>query len=140
MTAEKFRRETVIEAAWDKVEQGFGRHSCELRMYLHCPKAVIQFVLYTGWPLQPYVDDMRPLNFDHLVKPCPADIGYHAMEPQYDEQPSQENCRFFGTCYYDGSSLSANRIFQIMTREGSEGVYKAMQEYYEYHFEDKDAA
>jgi hypothetical protein len=34
-------------------------------------------------------------------------------------------------CYYDGSGLNAERIFGVMLREGSDGVWKALEEYYE---------
>lgn len=33
-------------------------------------------------------------------------------------------------CYYDGSGLAAERIYEIMLKEGSDGVWKALEKYY----------
>lgn len=35
-----------------------------------------------------------------------------------------------GKCYYDGSGLNADRVFEILRREGSDGVWRELEEYY----------
>jgi hypothetical protein len=36
-----------------------------------------------------------------------------------------------GHCYYDGSSLAAEKVMQILAEEGDEAVWKRMEEYWD---------
>ncbi len=62
----------------------------------------------------------------------PADVGYHSKVPQYEDQRRMtDNCEFTdGVCYYDGSTMHADKVFDILTEEGSEGVWKYLESYY----------
>ena len=64
----------------------------------------------------------------------PADIGYHSPVPYYEGQEViQQSCEYLNgkPCYYDGSSLNAVKYFDIMVREGSEALWKALEKYYD---------
>jgi hypothetical protein len=64
--------------------------------------------------------------------PTPADLGYHWRTPQYEGQEAREDCHALdgASCYYDGSGLSANRIYEVLLREGSEGVWRELEKEY----------
>jgi hypothetical protein len=78
---------------------------------------------------------LRPLD-DVALKctyhPMPADLGYHWRTPRYAGQEAREDCHALGgaPCYYDGSGLNANRIYEVLLREGSEGVWRSLEQMY----------
>lgn len=129
-------RKIVIMPAWDKrssdPKKNYGIHSAELAFYLTGPSGVIQFVVYTGWNL-PHVDkDLERRGLGHS-RPMAEDIGYHAYQPQYDGQTLlRESCPLLNgaPCYYDGSSLNAEPIFDLLLSDGDEAVWKRMEEIY----------
>ena len=52
----------------------------------------------------------------------------------YDGQTSStEKCPYLNNkhCYYDGSGIAAERIYDVLLREGSDGVWKELEFYYE---------
>ena len=96
-----------------------------LRMVLKGSKGAVQFVLLLGW-------NIKGREVDHLF-PMPADLGYHSPVPMYDgHDPIQEECQYLDgkPCYYDGSGLNAERIFEVLKQKGSEAVWKELEEYY----------
>lgn len=115
----------------------YGVHCVEMRWYLIGEKGAIQFVLYTGWHL-PHVLAEHKFNghLTTLMKPRPADIGYHSPVPMYEDQaPMSGECNVIGgTCYYDGSTLNAERFFDLFVKEGDEAVWKLMEGWYESQF------
>ena len=136
--------EHIIEwsPAYNHVPDGKGRHCVEVRFVLKGEKAAIQFLLMTGWN---HSSDRRP---DHMIecpdgvlrpehiRAMPADIGYHAREPQYEGQHSQDDCRYLNgaPCYYDGSGTRAEHFFTILTDEGGEALWKSLEDEYEARF------
>lgn len=89
--------------------------------------------------------------FTFVMAPMPADIGYHSPKPMWDDQLPMGVMHTYddegernGTkgeprpcdlldgkpCHYDGSSLHAEKYFNILVAEGTEGFWKAMEEYY----------
>lgn len=134
-----FERIIVLTPAFDKrhtdPKKNYGVHGVDLRMVLKGAFGAIQFVLYTNWQL-PHVQaetDSRPLNqFPYMFhKPQPADIGYHWHSAQYEGQ-SPMPCEYVssGQCYYDGSCLQAEDVYEILVREGSEGVWRELERRY----------
>lgn len=125
-----FTREIVFEPAWDRRHEdpskNYGIHGVTIRFHLKGPKGVIQFVLFTGW----YLPECRVEN----TPPFPADLGYHSPVPLRDwqEQPITESCDLLDgrPCYYDGSGLQADRIYDVLLREGSEGVWRELEIHY----------
>ena len=120
--------------------KNYGIHGVELRMILKGDKGAAQFVLYTNWQL-PHVQ--RELNrkatgkdeeyIEAILNPMPADLGYHSPAPLYEGQDiCTESCEYLDgkPCYYDGSGLNAERIYEVLLREGSDGVWRELEEYY----------
>jgi len=67
-----------------------------------------------------------------LDRPMAADIGYHSLRSQYCGQEPQEECRYvFGPCYYDGSALRSQDVFQVLVEHGGEVLWRYLE--WEYH-------
>lgn len=126
----KMERITEFTPAWDRRDpdpnKNYGIHGVELRMVLKGKLGAVQFVLYTNWYL-PHIQ--KELSID---SPIPADLGYHSPTPKYSDQPARDNCPYLdgAPCYYDGSGLNAQRIYDVLLTKGSDGVWKELEDYY----------
>jgi hypothetical protein len=144
-----FQRIVKFYPAYDRRDpnpsKNHGVHGVNLLMLLKGDKGCIQFMLSTNWML-PHVQaeqDRKHLkNTDKLVLECfyhprPWDLGYHSYIPMYEGQTAINSCEWLDgkPCYYDGSSLEADRIYKVLLAEGDEGVWKALEEEYRYRFE-----
>ena len=121
--------ERIVEfvPGYDKKDEGWGIHGVDLRMVLKGPRGAVQFVLYTGW-YQPHLRKTMGAQW-----PLPADVGYHSPEPRYDgQEPMAEACEYLdgAPCYYDGSGLRAEKVFDILTEKGSDGVWEYLEDEY----------
>lgn len=139
-----FKREIKMHPAWDKRDpdpnKNYGVHGVEMRWLLIGPAGVIQFLVFTNWHLphvqqEMYCKGMAAQNetvLRVLFTPQPADVGYHSPEPHYEGQTSMGPCEHLDgkPCYYDGSSLAAETMFNLLVREGDEAVWKKMEERY----------
>jgi hypothetical protein len=106
-----------------------GRHGVEAKWVLIGSKGAVQFLLYTQWMLPESPEPKSPL----VRKPMPADLGYHAYEPQYEGQYRMDSCDLLdieGGCYYAGSSLNAEPVFERLLREGGDAVWDGLEFYY----------
>jgi hypothetical protein len=146
-----FKREVVMSPAWDKrdpdPEKDYGVHCVEIRFLLTGAKGIMQFVFITGWHL-PHVqkemnmrviDSGNPMTLEALFLPQGFDVGYHSPVPMYEGQKSMPSCQYLDgkDCYYDGSSLSARTMLDLLIREGSEAVWKRLEELYYGRFGDQ---
>lgn len=104
-------------------KKDYGIHCVDLLMLVKGEKGAVQFRLFTGWYLS---------HLDQKSEPAPADLGYHSLKPIYEDQtPISENCEWLNApCYYDGSGLNAQRVFDVLLKEGSDGVWRELEEYY----------
>jgi len=138
----EFNREIFFRPAFDRRDpnpsKNYGIHGCDLVFVLNGEKGAVQFVIYTNWNL-PHVQremDEKPCDpmFPYMFhKPMPADVGYHSPVPIYEGQELvAQSCKYLGgkPCYYDGSVLHANEVFTILVEQGSEGVWRHLEEYY----------
>lgn len=154
---ENFERIVEILPAYDKTKEGYGIHGAELRMVLKGQQGAVQFVLYTNWQL-PHVEqnlikkvlkdaisEEAPSEVIKQVRtklnvyflPMPADLGYHSKTPHYEGQYLTSDCQYIeGGCYYDGSGLNAEPVYQILLTEGSDGVWKYLEQYHKEIFGD----
>jgi hypothetical protein len=140
-----FEKIIKLNPAWDKTHsdpnKNYGLHCVDLIFQLKGEKGAYEFVVFTGWHL-PHVQerlDHKPLGeFPYLFhKPQPAYVNYHSKEKQYPEQEiSNEKCPLTeGICYSDGSCSDADRVFEILVCEGSEGIWKELERLYKLRFE-----
>jgi hypothetical protein len=137
----QFERIVTMSPAFDRrssdPKKNFGIHGVELRMVLKGPLGATQFLVFTNWML-PHVTEETfanhsgdPYRLKLFTQPTPVDLGYHWHKPRYENQGSMD-CDLMpsGKCYYDGSGLNAEPVFQILLSEGSQGVWKKLEEYY----------
>lgn len=137
---EKLKRIIEFLPAWDKrspnPEKNYGLHGVEMRWYIKGSLGIIQFVLYTNWQLpkvQKEIDSYPPnIMLPYLLhKPLPADIGYHSPKARYKGQESMK-CSLLpqGKCYYDGSSLRASNVFDLLCSKGDKAVWEYLEAEY----------
>jgi hypothetical protein len=88
---------------------------------------------------------MRESRLDQIhlevsYHPFASDIGYHSPVPMYEGQdPMSEKCTLLdGTCYYDGSTLNAGPILELLIAEGTEALWAKLEEEYHYRFDSKE--
>jgi hypothetical protein len=77
-----------------KGERGAVQFCCGFGIYL--PHLYLEYAVQHPGSLKPEISGW--------------DVGYHALEPQWEGQSSMGPCDHFGgkPCYYDGSSLRAD--------------------------------
>ena len=140
----EFTREVIFYPAFDKrnpdPHKNYGIHGVDLRFILKKDNMAVQFIVYTNWHL-PHVskENINRLNSPQDIElfwmPIPADLGYHSPYPMYDGQSIHKGCEYIGQdCYYDGSSLMADDVFKILLKEGSDGVWRRLEEYWNSRF------
>ena len=103
-------------------ETGIG--SAVMTWYVRGEAGVVQFQTLTGWYLPQTVRKESPM---------PSDLGYHSLYPQYDGQKSfLKECPLLSgrPCYYDGSTLNAQRPFDLLLAAGGDAVWNYLDEYY----------
>lgn len=144
-------RNTVFYPAYDKrntdPNKNYGICGASLLMTVKGERGAYQFKVSLPWYLpgslsrnsecyhrtmDDYGIPTAMPTVDLGLDPLPLDVGYHAYEPQYEDQPCMGECELLGTdkCYYDGSSLHAYKVFGILVEKGSEGVFKYLEEIY----------
>jgi len=131
----KFRKEIKWEPGFDyrndPDKKQYGCHGLQIRFLLHGEKATIQLLIYTGW-----LPTWEHFKNDNQVLVLPADLGYHADNPQYEGQSKMDDCEYRkqSYCYYDGSGLQAYDVFKLLVTSGEKAVWKRMIEEYNSRF------
>ena len=154
----EFTREVRFEPGYDYAEEDKdkpwgerrGVHGMNIRFLLHGDEGTIQFLVYTQWlpswvKTEPDAMFTRILDITDVMEggqkifpPMAADIGFHwdklpPHEPEDDWYHMQEcDVRPGGQCYYDGSSLQAERVFALLLKKGHEAVWTYMEEHYQH--------
>ena len=69
----------------------------------------------------------------------PMDLGYHSKTKQYDSQTIMNDCPLLdgADCYYDGSSLNAERPLKLLMTKGSDSVWRFLERYYRSVYKEK---
>lgn len=115
-----------------------GAHGLNIRFLVHGASGTVQFLLYTGWlPSWVHVGvtlttvKHEASRVDDLY-PMAADFGHHWDTPTYSDAEPMMPCEFRPTnqCYYDGSSLRAERLLGVLLTQGHEAVWTALESEY----------
>lgn len=99
-----------------------GIASPDILFLLRNDKGAVQFMLMTGWYLN-----------GREGKPMPSDLGYHSLLPKYKgQEPLTQKCNWLNDmpCYYDGSTLNADKPFRILIEQGEEALWQYLEEYH----------
>lgn len=132
-----FEREIKFDPAYDRSAEGYGTHGVNMRWYLKGEKGIVQFVVYTNWHLPHKHKEYVVSGKVFMLAPMPADVGYHSPVKIHGHETEFDDCSLMpdGKCYYDGSGLQAESLFQILVSEGDEAVWQYMEDYYRRTFE-----
>lgn len=123
----------------------FGTSGVVLWFVLRGKLGVVTFCVLTNW-YQSAVSEILNAEIANLSpgltyaasnlmnKPLAADIGFHS--PRHFDGGKKNECCWLeqGHCYYSGSSLLADEVFNILLKFGSDGVWNYMRGYYEEQF------
>jgi hypothetical protein len=63
----------------------------------------------------------------------PAELWYHAKQPQYEgQEPIDDCCEFCDgqPCYYEGSGLNANNAMYALVNGGGDALWAFLDAYY----------
>ena len=123
-----------------KPSRNYGVIGMRIYFVLIGPKGAISWMLSPSW----YVAESRAhlANFartqheiDRTNKPDAWDLGYHAYEPQYEDQGTYE-CTYLkgGKCYCDGTSLGALDLVEGFLAGGDVWLWRKLREVYESRF------
>lgn len=103
--------------------KNYGIGAAKISMALKGAKGAVEFVLDTGWFFP---------STDYERGPVPTCICYHSPVPMRSEQrPIVSYCEFLDDrCYCDGSASGADEVFDILVRQGGDGVWQYLEKYY----------
>lgn len=132
-----FEKVVIFEPAYDKRNpdpaKNYGLHGVNLRFVLKGEKGAVHFCVFTNWHLPEVTEEFKnkPRGYTWW-EPKPSDISYHSKTRLNEWDYEHENCTWLDgkTCYTDGSSLYAEKPFETLIREGSEGLWKFLEDYY----------
>ena len=111
--------------------KNYGICSMGIKFLLKGELGVVQFYMLSGWYLPHVREEYR--NRPGFADPMGADVGYHSPRPMYDDQqPIGDSCPYLDgkPCYYDGSGLAADALFNKFVAEGVDIVWKELEDYY----------
>lgn len=126
-----------FEPAWDKrstdPKKNYGIHGVELLMLVRGEHGAVQFRLSTNWQLPQVAKEEEVYGKNVSYHPIPIDLGYHSYVPRYEGQESIDlKCECLGgkPCYYDGSTLNAERPWKLLVEQGSDAVWEFLEARY----------
>lgn len=121
-------RAVVFQPGYRTDRKSYGRHSMEVLWLLRGPKGVTQFKMFTGWD-PGLTRDTRTVN-----APMGADLGYHALVPQYEHHDTMSACSYLPgepDCYYDGSGLAADEVLREFLIHGEQVIWNKLAEWHD---------
>jgi hypothetical protein len=137
------KREVKFTPAYNRGAQG-GIHGVELEFAVVGELGAVTFKIFTNWQLPEVRENMlnsstsfgyvQKYPFTFVMEPIPADLGFHSRLPAYEGQQYMSECTYTPEgegCYYDGSSMAAVNLFDVLVAEGSDGVWRELESKYE---------
>ncbi len=151
----KFERIVEFEPAFDKrhpnPSQNYGIGSVRIRFVLKGDKGAVQVLMGTNLYLPETIKEYKTKGIHGKIvdllsreNDCSGlsgwDVGYHSPKPMYpDQKPIGDDCKYTsGKCYYDGSGLRAQKLPELLIREGSDAIWKFLEEEYNQVFGDTE--
>ena len=132
-------RAVVFQPGYNSGSREYGVHGMEIRWLLRGPNGAAQCVFFTDWTpgeLKPG-HGLPPRGYPPLPRrqyPMGADLGYHALVPQYEGQENyaRADCDVIpgGICYYDGSGMASELLAKEFTEHGEPVIWAALEAQY----------
>lgn len=135
----KFERIVAVNPAYDKRDtdpnKNYGIHSCDMFMVLKGEKGAVSFSLSTGWFLPetlPWKEEcITKMGLGTSWEGHGTSVAYHSPTKMQDWDFHQEKCDWLGTeCYGDAGFIISDMPYDLLIREGSEAVWKWLEDYY----------
>jgi hypothetical protein len=122
-------RAVTFEPGYNNRGGPYGVHGMNIRWLLRGPAGVAQFLIFTHW----VPGEIPEIGSNNITVPMGADVGYHALTPQYDGQESMGACEYLDgrDCFYDGSGLAAGALLVRLVAHGDAVVWRELQSRYE---------
>jgi len=117
-----------------EVKGEHGIAGVEMTMILLGEKGATQFKLLTNW--YPSTVSMPSWMTAHDYRGTPADLGHHWFTPTYEDEWHSDYCDILHPdepekgCYYDGSGVAADRVFERLVDDGEDGVWDELERLY----------
>jgi hypothetical protein len=135
----------VLKPAYDKrnpdPSKNYGIHCVDLIFALKGKKGAVTFVVFTGWYLPEVKRELESKGQLHIMRyPEAVGLDYHSPVPRYEGQLSyNKGCMWLDDqpCYMDGSVINSERLIDVMLAEGSDGIWRELEEYYHEVFGDE---
>lgn len=158
---EKFERITEVTPAFDKrnsdPSKSYGIGSMQIKFLLKGKKGAVQALFGTNIYLPETVEEYLIIGNKGKTKPHDIrnghdgeikifdcwDVGFHSKKrPEYMQTSDKQDCCYIGKCYYDGSALrgQTDNLHEKLLREGSEAIWKYLEEYYKDAFATEEAS
>lgn len=137
---EELEKITLVQLPFDMRDadpkKNYGIHGLDVWFILKGSKGAVQFAV--NFPVYlPHVE-IEKSSWKYEPKIMGFDVGYHALTPQYEGQTKME-CKMFGECYYEGSSLRADdwvkEIFSIRGERPDGEIWRRLEEEYKSRFD-----
>ena len=112
----------------------FGRASSRISFYLQetVSLATVQFTISTGWTHEG-LDPKSDLDGAAvLYKPSAFDLGAHSPVSLPRTEVEKSDCRWLNgaRCFYHGTAMEAVPVFRALLREGHDGVWTLLEEFW----------
>lgn len=144
---EKFTRKIEFAPAFSKrhkdPNKDYGIGSLTCRFILKGNQGAVTFLFDTKIHLPEVTEDFWK-RFDKkdlkmLLKPMGFDVGYHSLKRMYSGQKGKP-CLFLNgrKCYYDGSTMNAERFMDLLIKGGDKAVWIALEKYYNEIFKNRE--
>lgn len=121
-----------------------GRGGMRLRFLLTGEEGAVQFLMSCSDWLPGSLDSIGSTRRDKaLFGVSGSDLGHHWTRPVYTgESVMDGECEYLhgAQCFYDGSGLNATGVLDRLLRDGLDGVWEELEEYYRYCSEGADEA
>lgn len=156
------KKQVLFRQGYDKRNEGQGVHGLEIMFVLKNHRGAVTFLVFTNWIPKISTNDIgndaykwyehfygkthgnmfvtlmiNPLLPPILRSPMPADVGFHSPKPMHEDHDAiEQECPFIDgkPCYYDGSGLNAIRMFEVLMKEGDEGIWRELEDYHRHVF------
>jgi hypothetical protein len=143
---DQFERSVKVSPSrnWIRPEpaRNYGVSNCRVFFNVKGPKGAVTFQIGTMWGCEPVRRHLRQFSrsntaYDQPDVPVAWDLGYHSYTPHYEGQSVTDgDCDVLGgPCYYDGSTLNAEKVVEGFLAGGTDWLWPKLEEYYRCVFE-----
>jgi hypothetical protein len=131
----KLQKVIMFTKAFDRrnsdPSKNYGVGAVRIIFALKGDEGATNFTIFTDFYL-PEVTEMLSCHSPSFG----ADLGWHSKERMYEDQTAiSEECKLTdGPCFYDGTGLGGERLFNLFVAEGEQAMWEELLCSYNYTF------